>query len=117
MVSRRRVARRDCCSRSSRAISAKDDNRVLVVKAPSLTMNPTLPRAEIEEMIDTDPIMADCEYMAEFHDDIADFISPALIGSVVCGLQGGVQARQWSLLLSLNRHRSCFPLPLDVRSA
>jgi hypothetical protein len=52
-----------------------DAAKQLVWKAPSRTMNPTLPQEEIDAKLAEDPAGAAAEYMAEFRTDIADFIA------------------------------------------
>jgi hypothetical protein len=58
---------------------ATDSPRVLVARAPSLTMNPTLPRHVVDDAMRDDPEAARAEYMAEFRSDIASFVDPDLI--------------------------------------
>lgn len=53
----------------------KDDARVLVWQADSLTMNPALDPAVVEEAYQDDPESASAEYGALFRSDIADFVS------------------------------------------
>jgi len=52
----------------------KPDPRVLVWKAPTTAMNPTVPQAEIDAEMEKDPANAMAEYMAEFRTDIESFI-------------------------------------------
>ena len=53
----------------------KDDSAVLVWKAPTRVMNPTVPQSVIDEAMERDPAAAGAEYMAEFRSDIESFIS------------------------------------------
>jgi hypothetical protein len=46
------------------------DPLVLVAKAPSRTMNPTLPQRVIDRAVEADPEAASAEYFAEFRGDI-----------------------------------------------
>jgi hypothetical protein len=54
------------------------DGDVLVVKAPSLTFNPTLDRDVIERAVVDDP-EARAEWLAEFRDDVSSFATRELI--------------------------------------
>lgn len=58
---------------------ATESPRVLVARAPSLTMNPTLPRHVVDDAMRDDPEAARAEYLAEFRSDIAGFVDPDLI--------------------------------------
>lgn len=68
----------------------KDDDRVLFIKAPSLTMNPTLDPEIVARAIEEDPEAAKAEWLAEFRSDLSDFISRALVEAAV---DSGVVAR------------------------
>ena len=57
----------------------KETDRVLVVKAPTTTMNPTFPRSVVDQAFDDDPTAAAAEYTAEFRADIAAFLDPGWI--------------------------------------
>lgn len=48
---------------------------VLVAKAPTLTMNPSLPAKVVERALERDPAAASAEYLAEFRSDIDSVIS------------------------------------------
>src|SRR6478672_9863237 len=52
------------------------DSPVLVWKAPTRIMNPTVPQSVIDEAMDRDPASAAAEFLATFRDDIEDFVSP-----------------------------------------
>lgn len=56
-----------------------DSPRVLVARAPSLTMNPTLPGHVVDDAMRDDPEAAKAEYLGEFRSDIASFVDPDLI--------------------------------------
>jgi hypothetical protein len=60
----------------------KDDARVLVWKAPTATMNPSIDPAIIKEAYDSDPEAARAEYGAEFRDDLADFVARETVDAV-----------------------------------
>lgn len=53
----------------------KNSPDVLVIKAPTRALNPTIDQAIIDEAMADDPAAARAEWMAEFRDDLADFIS------------------------------------------
>ena len=62
---------------------AKDNARVLVWKASTSDMNPGVDPEIIAEAYEDDPESAVCEYGGEFRDDIADFISRAIVEACV----------------------------------
>jgi hypothetical protein len=68
----------------------KPDDRVLVVRGPSRTFNPTLDQREVDEAMARDPAKARAEWLAEWRDDIAAFLSRELIESAV---DNGVSVR------------------------
>lgn len=59
------------------------DGRILVAKAPTLTMNPTLPRRIVDQAYDRDPDAARAEYGAEFRQDLESFIQRETIESAM----------------------------------
>ena len=59
------------------------DGDVLVIRAPSLLLNPTLDPRIIEEALDSDPAAAKAEWLAEFRDDIGGWASVELIEAAV----------------------------------
>ena len=56
---------------------------VLVAKAPSWVMNPSLPQSVVDRAFEADPEAASAEYMAEFRNDISAFISRDAIEAAV----------------------------------
>jgi hypothetical protein len=60
-----------------------DDDDVLVVKAPSLVLNPTLDRAIIDKAYEDDPQVARAEWGAEFRDDISGFVDADVVAACV----------------------------------
>jgi hypothetical protein len=56
---------------------------VLVVGAPSPTMNPTLDKKLIEREIERDPAVGRAEWLAEWREDLASYIDRALIEAAV----------------------------------
>ena len=67
------------------------DPLVLVAKAPSRTMNPTLPQRVIDRAEEADPEAASAEYGAEFRGDLEVFVSREAIEACV---EAGVTVRQ-----------------------
>jgi hypothetical protein len=59
-----------------------ENSRVLVWKAASRTMNPSLDQAVIDQAMEADPASARSEFLGEFRDDIASFASPEVIAAV-----------------------------------
>jgi hypothetical protein len=53
----------------------------LIWQSPSLSMNPTLPRAEVERAYKADPVSADAEYGANFREASNEFISLAAVAA------------------------------------
>jgi hypothetical protein len=68
----------------------KADPRVLVWKAPTVAMNPTVPQAEIDAEMAKDPANAMAEYMVEFRGDIQSFIG---IEEIRACIEPGVRER------------------------
>jgi hypothetical protein len=61
----------------------KDGDDVLVIKAPTTALNPTIDTAIIEAALIEDPAAAAAEWLAEFRDDIAGWASYELIEAAV----------------------------------
>jgi hypothetical protein len=57
----------------------KDSDDVLVIQAPSHVMNPVLDTRDRDRMMIEDPSRARAEWLAEFRDDIVQFIDPAKV--------------------------------------
>src|SRR5262249_18385133 len=60
---------------------AADD--VLVIRAPTIALNPTIDRSIIDKAMADDPVAARAEWLAEFRDDIAGYIAAHLIEAAV----------------------------------
>lgn len=75
----------------------KDDPDVLVVKAPSRMLNPTLDQKLVDDALARDPERAASEYLAEFRSDVGDFLGRDLLdaatdrGVVVRPPAGGIE--------------------------
>ena len=52
----------------------KDDDNVLVIRAPTRLLNPSLPESEIAEAMERDPVVARTEWFAEWRSDIEAFL-------------------------------------------
>ena len=59
------------------------DGDVLVIKAPSLALNPTLDPKIVQRALEDDPEAASAEWLAEFRSDIAAFISREVVEACV----------------------------------
>jgi terminase large subunit-like protein len=59
------------------------DGSILVVRAPSLTLNPTLDQAIIDQAFAEDPAEAAAEWLAEFRADVNAFVARDVIESSV----------------------------------
>lgn len=59
------------------------DKLILVAKAPTLTMHPTLPKRVIERAYERDPSAAAAEYGAEFRTDVETFVAREVIDAAV----------------------------------
>jgi hypothetical protein len=55
----------------------------LVIRAPSRVFNPTLSQTVIDEALDQDPFAAKSEWLAEFRDDVSNWVSLELIEQCV----------------------------------
>lgn len=76
-------ARRGALWDAHRRHFAKDGDPVLVWKADTRTMNPTVSRQVIDEAYERDPASANAEYGAEFRSDIEGFISREVVEACV----------------------------------
>jgi hypothetical protein len=76
-------ARRGALHDAYRKHFGKDGDPVLVWKAPTREMNPTLPQHVVDEAMAADPISAAAEYGAEFRSDIESYVSRDAIEACV----------------------------------
>ena len=53
----------------------KNDDAVLVIKAPTTVLNPMIPQSVVDEALELNPSEARAEYLAEFREDIEQFVS------------------------------------------
>jgi hypothetical protein len=68
-------ARRNVLWEAFQKFYGREDARVLVWKAPTRVMNPTVPKSTIDEAYEADPASAAAEYGAEFRTDVEGFVS------------------------------------------
>jgi hypothetical protein len=62
---------------------ARDDEPVLVWKASTQTMNPSVPPSVIDEAYERDPAAAAAEYGAEFRTDVESFVRPEVVEACI----------------------------------
>ena len=60
-----------------------DSSRILVARAPSLAMNPTLDPQTIADAMEEDPAAASAEWLAEFRGDLEVFVSREIVEAAV----------------------------------
>jgi hypothetical protein len=60
----------------------RDDDEVLVIRAPSIMLNPTLDASIIAKALEDDPAAARAEWLAEFRADIEGFVSQEVVDAV-----------------------------------
>ena len=81
-----------------------DDPSILVWRAPTLVMNPSVPKRIIDEAFERDPASAAAEYNAEFRSDIDSFVSrEAVEACVEVGLRERAPASTYATPRSLIR--------------
>jgi hypothetical protein len=56
---------------------------ILVWRAPTRTMNPTVPQSVIDAALESDPASAAAEYMAQFRTDVETFVSRDVVEAAV----------------------------------
>ena len=61
----------------------RQDSPVLVWKADTRTMNPTVPQSVIDEAYENDPASAAAEYGAEFRTDVETFVAREVVDAAV----------------------------------
>jgi hypothetical protein len=76
-------ARRGALWDAYRRYFGKDDSGLLVWKAATRTMNPTVPQALIDRAVERDQASAAAEYGAEFRSDIEGFVSREAVEAVI----------------------------------
>ena len=76
-------ARRGELYRAHQEHYGKSDDPVLVWKAPTRTMNPTISQDFIDKELEKDPVAASAEYLAEFRADVADYIPREIVDAAV----------------------------------
>jgi hypothetical protein len=76
-------ARRGALWDAYRRHFGKDNSGLLVWKAATRTMNPTVPQALIDRAMERDPASAGAEYGAEFRTDVEGFVSREAVEAVI----------------------------------
>ena len=76
-------AKRGALYQAFRKHYAKDDDRVLVWRAPTRAMNPTVPQLIIDSALEDDPAAAAAEWMAEFRSDVETFVAREVVEAAV----------------------------------
>jgi hypothetical protein len=66
-----------------RHFGPKGDRLVLVAKAPSRVMNPSLRQSVVDRAMERDPASASAEYMAEFRSDLERFLTVEAVTACV----------------------------------
>jgi hypothetical protein len=66
-----------------RDFGPEGDPAILVARAPSTTMNPSLDPAVVKRAYTRDPVAAAAEYGAEFRSDVAAFVSREIVEAAV----------------------------------
>jgi hypothetical protein len=61
----------------------KDDPRVLVIRAPTACLNPSIDESEIAAAMQDDPLAARSDFYAEWRDDLAGYIPRELLSRCV----------------------------------
>jgi hypothetical protein len=69
--------------RKWKAHYGRDDDSVLVVRAPSIALNPTLDQTIIDAALEEDPAAAAAEWLAEWRTDIESFVSPEVVNAAI----------------------------------
>ncbi len=75
-------AKRGAMWEAFRRYFGKDGAPVLVWRASTRTMNPTVPQSVIDEAMERDTASASAEYLAEFRSDIESFIAREVVDAV-----------------------------------
>jgi hypothetical protein len=81
-----------------------DDSRVLVARAPTELLNPSIDSSEIADAIARDPVAASAEWLAQFRSDLASFIDSALVDSLT---RSEPRELPWRATLSTGAHTRC----------
>jgi hypothetical protein len=76
-------AQRGALFAAFKAHFGKAGDPVLIWKAPTRTMNPTVPQSVIDAALEADPASAAAEYMAQFRTDVETYISRDVVEAAV----------------------------------
>jgi hypothetical protein len=61
----------------------QNDDDVLVIKAPTAVLNPTIDQSIIDKAMEDDPAAARAEWLGEFRDDISGFVDADVVAACV----------------------------------
>jgi hypothetical protein len=61
----------------------RDDPDVLIIRAPTVALNPTIDQGVIAKALEDDPAAARAEWLGEFRDDIAAFVDPEAVEACI----------------------------------
>jgi hypothetical protein len=80
----------------------RDGDPILIWRAPTRTMNPTVPQSLIDAALEADPASAAAEYMAQFRTDVETYIARDVVeAAVIAGrheLPRIEHARHWAFV-------------------
>jgi hypothetical protein len=82
----------------------KEDAPVLVWRAPTKVMNPSVPQRSIDEAYEEDPLRAAAEYGAEFRTDVETYVPREVVEDVVVAGR-----RELAPMRGLRYHAFCDP--------
>jgi hypothetical protein len=104
MVATSPYARRGPVWHAWRHHYGKDDDPILIWKAPTRRMNPQVPQEIIDRAMERDPASAAAEYMAEFRADIETYIAREVV-------DGATALGRYELPYSMNHYYTAFVDP------
>jgi hypothetical protein len=81
--SEQKVLTGDVRNNNAKSAQKVRTDSVLVWRAPTRTMNPTVPQREIDEAIERDPARYTAEYLAEFRADVEAFVVREVVEACV----------------------------------
>jgi hypothetical protein len=61
----------------------RNGDDAVFIKAPTLSLNPSIDKAVIDAAFANDPIAAACEWGSEFRDDISSFVIPEIVDAAI----------------------------------
>jgi hypothetical protein len=76
-------AQRGCLFDAFKRHYGKDGDPILIWKAPTRTMNVTVPQSVVDAAMEADPASASAEYLAQFRTDVETYISRDVVEAAV----------------------------------